>query len=195
MTIIHMPIQFHLTKHYNHPHTSKQNCCYCTEIALVSFNHSCYWITQLSVGLCGWLSQHSAAALSDLALSDLWNKAQVTVQYCVLLPGEHFRCCPWPRETVASLALNVFVLVNSVGFDVSLHGQLLSSVKFYVSVWAKLCTIKPMFFPPKDNQWHTGCNSYSSPCCTWYYNYITSRSHYNFLTWIFPNHLLCLATV
>jgi hypothetical protein len=93
--------------------TANQNCCYGIEIALVSFNHSCYWITWLAVGLCGWLTQRSAASWKDLALSDAGNQAPVTVRYCVLLPGEHFRCCPWPRQTVASLALNVSVLVNS----------------------------------------------------------------------------------
>ena len=118
-TVIHMRMQYHLTKddnhpyaytvpphtkHHNHWYTSNQNCCYGTQIALVSFNHSCYWITRLSVGLCGWLSQHSAAASSDLASSDLWNKVQVTVRYCVLLPGEHFRCCPWPRDCSITLS-------------------------------------------------------------------------------------------
>lgn len=108
-------------KHHNHPHTSNQNCCYGNEIALVSFNHSCYWITRLFVGLCGWLSQHSAAASNDLASSDAGNNAQVTVQYCVLHPGEHFRYCTWPCETVASLALNAFVLMNSLQLVLMFH--------------------------------------------------------------------------
>lgn len=156
----------------------------------MSFNHSCYWITQLSVGLCGWLSQHSAAASSDLG-----NKAQVTVWYCVLLPGKHFRCCPWPRQTVASLVLNVFVLVNS---------QLVLMFHYMVNYchqWNSTTVFEQNYIQSNQCFFHlrtisdTGCNSYSSPCCTWYYNYITSSGRYNFLTWIFPDHLLSLATV